>query len=125
MVANMLYSATPLVNSACMIRRECFDQLGGYDARIPVCEDVELYIRAIRRFGFAYVAQTVVEYRYLSDSLMHGEKDKQKDLQRARDSYKFIYENYLNAYGKTELLLMKTVSRRILPALHWGYRRLA
>jgi glycosyltransferase involved in cell wall biosynthesis len=124
MVANMLYLNTPLVNSACMIRRKCADMLGGYDARIPVCEDVEFYIRAIRRFGFVYLDQVVVEYRYQPDSLMHGESDKQKELERGRDSYGFIYENYGNAHGKAELFAIKAFSRSLLPVLQWGHRQL-
>ncbi|MGB7686198.1 MAG: glycosyltransferase family 2 protein [Solirubrobacterales bacterium] len=48
--------------AACLLRRELFDQLGGYDKRyFAFYEDVDLNVRArIAGWGFAYVPEAVV-----------------------------------------------------------------
>jgi N-acetylglucosaminyl-diphospho-decaprenol L-rhamnosyltransferase len=48
--------------AACLLRRELFDQLGGYDERyFAFYEDVDLNVRArIAGWGFAYVPEAVV-----------------------------------------------------------------
>jgi hypothetical protein len=46
------FLCTLLVNSACLIRRECIAALGGYATQPRRNEGVDFYCRAIRRFGF-------------------------------------------------------------------------
>ncbi|MFL6577819.1 MAG: glycosyltransferase family 2 protein, partial [Povalibacter sp.] len=60
MVANLLFADTVLVNSACLIRRDCVAALEGYDPQMPLNEDVEFYCRGIRRFGFVFLDQVVL-----------------------------------------------------------------
>lgn len=110
MVANMLFKPTVLVNSACMIRRDCVASLGGFDTECQVVEDVDFYIRAIRSFGFVFLDRVVLNYRTGAPSLM-------TDLNNNRpvaNSYDRIYENYRKKFGATELFLLKVMTRLLL-----------
>jgi len=110
MVANMLFKPTVLVNSACVVRRDCVASLGGFDAECVVVEDVDFYIRIIRSFGFVFLDRVVLNYRTGAPSLM-------TDLNNNRpvvNSYDRIYENYRKRFGATELLFLKILTRVFL-----------
>jgi GT2 family glycosyltransferase len=113
MVANLLFSDTVLVNSACLVRREHVAALGGYDAEVPMNEDVDFYARAIRRYGFLFLDQVVLHYRIVKSSLMHGRTDNDV-LTRA---YERMYSQYRASHGAAELLAIKIFSRTILRLL--------
>jgi len=113
MAANLLFMPTLLVNSACIIRREHVQRLGGYDAHIALNEDVDFFCRAIRNFGCHFLDQVVVHYRILPNSLMHGRKGNQKLL----ESYQRMYARYRETHGGAELLAMKIFARTVLRVL--------
>jgi GT2 family glycosyltransferase len=100
LVARLLYGTTPLVNSACMIRRSCIESVGGYATDVARCEDVDFYLRAIRRFGFVFVDRPVVNYRTGAQSLMHTATT----AEMLKSSYRRIYKAYRREYGFAELL---------------------
>ena len=103
--AALLFSTTPLVNSACMVRREVADAVGGYAADIPRCEDAEFYLRAIRASGCRFVDRPVVRYQTGRPSLMHSLED--DALIEA--SYQLMHERYRRAHGALEYLWLRLV----------------
>jgi GT2 family glycosyltransferase len=109
MSARLLFQATVLVNSVCMLRRDLARAVGGYDPEIQVCEDVEFYLRAIRAGGFVFVDQTTLHYRTGAPSIMHDLKGTEK----IRASYARFYDKYRRAHGRAELLLLKALARVI------------
>jgi glycosyltransferase involved in cell wall biosynthesis len=112
-VANLLFMPTLLVNSACIIRREHVQRLGGYDVHITLNEDVDFFCRAIRIFGCHFLDQVVVHYRILPNSLMHGRTGNQKLI----DSYQRMYARYRETHGGAELLAMKIFARTVMRVL--------
>jgi GT2 family glycosyltransferase len=102
-VARLLFGTTFFVNSACLIRRDCITKLGGYDPTIPVCEDVDFYLRAIRKFGGVFVDCTVLEYRTGASSLMHNLDGNRSLL----ESYGIIYSKYKREYGLAEFAALR------------------
>lgn len=110
-VAHILFIGTLMVNSACIIRRECFEPLGGFDPGIQVYEDVDLWLRAIRRYGHVFVGRPVLHYRTGKPSLMH---DLGRDATKpVRDSNFLIHQKYRREHGQLEYramqLLVKTL----------------
>lgn len=99
-VATILFRGTLMVNSACMIRREHVEPLGGFDPTIPVYEDVDFYLRAIRRFGHVYVDRPMLHYRTGAPSLMHN-LGKETDA-RVTQSYAIIGRKYRQEHGWLE-----------------------
>jgi GT2 family glycosyltransferase len=110
MTAALLFLPTQLVNSACVIRREHVQTLGGYDAKILLNEDVDFYCRAIRAFGCRFLDQVVVHYRILPDSLMHGRTGNEKLIH----SYRRMYERYRETHGAFEWLALKIFARTVM-----------
>jgi hypothetical protein len=110
MVANMLFKPTVLVNSACLLRRNCIEPLGGYDEDLTVFEDVDFHLRAIRRFGCVFVDAPVLEYRTGAPSIMHDMQGRE----RGNAAYKQIQAHYRKAHGSAEFTIMKLVSRTLL-----------
>jgi GT2 family glycosyltransferase len=112
-VATILFRGTLMVNSACMIRREHVEPLGGFDSTIPVYEDVDFYMRATRRYGHVYVNRPVLHYRTGAPSLMH---DLKGDNAKVEESYGIIHRKYRQQHGALEFLALKVVSR-FLPSM--------
>ena len=52
--------------SSVLFRRSIFDEVGGFDAKLPVAEDYELYLRIARGWPICCHSVIVAEYR------MHG-----------------------------------------------------
>jgi glycosyltransferase involved in cell wall biosynthesis len=111
LVATLLFQSTILVNSACMVRRHCFLACGGYDSNIPVCEDVELWMRIARADDFVYVDRPVIHYRTGLPSLMRSlvEND-----ERLRIAYQRSQSNYRARYGLAETLMLKLWTKTLL-----------
>ena len=107
LVANMLFKPTVLVNSACLIRRECIEPLHGYNCEIDIVEDVDFFIRAIRRFGFVFLDRVVIHYRTGAPSLMHNLEGDEKALR----SYARIYDKYQHDHGALEFYALKLFAR--------------
>lgn len=112
LMANLLFMNTVLVNSACIVRRECIARLGGYDPDCVINEDVDFYLRAIRRYGYIYLDQVVLHYRTGSPSLMH-DVDGTEPFNQA---YKHIHGKYRAEHGAVELITLKLLARM---ALRW------
>jgi GT2 family glycosyltransferase len=108
--ANLLFMPTVLVNSACIVRRECIAPLGGYDLGLGLNEDVDFHSRAARQFGYRFIDQTVLEYRISPDSLMHGRSDDSKLV----ESYRRIHSQYRDRHGSMEFIAMKLLARTVL-----------
>jgi hypothetical protein len=66
----LLFGPSPLPTAACLVSREAFLALGGFDAELTLREDVELYARLARRFGGVFVDRPVFHYRIGAPSLM-------------------------------------------------------
>jgi len=108
LLAAMLFDATPLVNSSCMVRRSCALSVHGYATDVPRCEDVDFYLRAIRRSGHVFVDRPVVRYRTGAPSLMHSLAD---DSPLLRQSYGTIHRRYRLDHGTAEFIALKALAK--------------
>lgn len=98
-VACLLFADAPIINSACMIRRDLARTLGGYDPRVTHCEDADLYLRAIRASGFVFVDRPVVSYRTGGPSRIHMKGN----AGEVASAYRQIHASYRAAHGRLEL----------------------
>ena len=46
-----------------VVRRECFEELGGFDSRLPFTADWEMWMRIALSYDIAYLVETLVKYR--------------------------------------------------------------
>ena len=108
----MFFAPTLLVCSAAVIRKSCITELNGFDADLPLVEDVDFYARAIRRFGAVVLADVSIQYR-IGPSLMHAPgRDK-----LIEDSYRIIHARYRAEYGTLNFFASKGFAKvlRVIP----------
>lgn len=113
-VAHILFRGTLYVNSACMVRREHFAPLGGFDPNIPVYEDVDFYMRGIRAFNHVYVNRPILHYRVGQPSLMQelGIKG-EKAWKSVAKSNEIIHNKYRRAHGELEYRMLQLFARAL------------
>jgi glycosyltransferase involved in cell wall biosynthesis len=87
----IMFRGTLIINSCCIIRRDLALRLGGYDASIPVYEDVEFFTRAIRRGGHVFVDRRVLQYRIGGASII---RDLEGDTAPIHESYVMMHGKY-------------------------------
>ena len=54
-----------------MARRECYEKVGGFDARLPFSVDMEMWMRIALFYDVAYLSQPLIEYRFHESNLTH------------------------------------------------------
>ncbi len=62
-LAELMYSNFIGNGSAALIRRSCFDVVGGFDPQLSHCEDWDLYLRVAERYRVGVVPKYQVGYR--------------------------------------------------------------
>jgi GT2 family glycosyltransferase len=105
--ATILFKGALMVNSACMIRRDRFEALGGFDPAILYYEDVDFWMRAIRKWGHVFVDRPILHYRTGASSLIH---DLKGDWTPVQDAYRIIHRKYRSEHGLLEYACLKLLS---------------
>lgn len=116
LVATMLFDGAMFQNSACMVRKRALQDIGGFDAGMPVQEDTEMHARGTRLHGCVFIDRTVVRYRVNPQSLMRA-----RDVQvRLVESYARMQRKYRERYGLAEFMALKIFvrARAALSRLH-------
>jgi glycosyltransferase involved in cell wall biosynthesis len=103
-VATLLFRQPLFVGGGGVIRRECVQQLGGYDAGMKLIEGLDFYIRAIREFGAVFVGRTVLYYRTGAPSILHNLP---KASSLWEESYHRIHTKYRQRWGVAEFKLLR------------------
>jgi GT2 family glycosyltransferase len=110
--AQLLFGDMPLINSACMIRRDTFEAYGGYDAAIRCCEDVDLFLRLARAGGFKFVDRDVLHYRVGASSIMNELRATTDATSVAmRESYGRMHARYKRDHGALEYRALQVLAR--------------
>ena len=104
--AAMLFGPTLLVCSAGMVRRELVDTLGGFDVSLPLVEDVDFYMRAMRQGGVQFLDRPALKYR-VGPSLMRQPRSDQLIL----ESYRRLHARYRGQHGAVEFTGLKILAK--------------
>lgn len=73
----------PFIHTSVIFRRNIvFDQLGGYNADFPICEDYELRNRIAAKHQVANLRERLVAYREMPTSMMQSQPEKSRDAMR-------------------------------------------
>jgi glycosyltransferase involved in cell wall biosynthesis len=62
-LARRMYKECPFRHPSVMMRRDFLVALGGYDERLRRAQDLDLWLRAYRRFRFHNLQEPLIEYR--------------------------------------------------------------
>ncbi|BAY44965.1 family 2 glycosyl transferase [Scytonema sp. HK-05] len=88
----MLYTNFIINSSAPLIRRVCFEKIGGYSCKLREqnaqgCEDWDIYLRIAEHYQFRVVPEFLIGYRQLQESMSNGCKTMEK-------SYKLVMADF-------------------------------
>jgi glycosyltransferase involved in cell wall biosynthesis len=109
--AHMFFHPTLLVCGAAIVRRECIAGIQGFDAELPLMEDVDFYARAIRHFGAYFMDRVALHYR-IGPSLMRS-----PNIQPViNQCYLRMHTNYRAEWGAIDFYALKTLARTVLRA---------
>ena len=109
--ACLTFRSAILVCSAGMARRAFFEEVGGFDTEIPICEDAELWARISHGRGHVFLDRTVVRYRTGAPSLMHNLVENDEKLHA---SYRRIQGKYRQAHGPLKFYATKIWAKILL-----------
>ena len=84
---------------AALVRKECFEKVGGFDTKLPYLQDWELWIRISKCYQFRYIDSSLLNSFYTPDSLNY-----QPPLIRAK-TMKLILSKHFNDFAKNKKLL--------------------
>lgn len=101
-VARLLFGRALLVCSTCLIKRTAFDAVGGMDAEMPLLEDLDFYLRAIRDTGHLVMPEPLVERRVGASSLIT-----EAAPESWRRGYRQIHRKYRDQKGVLEFFALK------------------
>ena len=83
-----------IMTPSIVVRREVYEQLGGFDHRLVCCEDWEMWVRIAARFDVGYESEVLAYYRMHSDSNTGRHVRSGVDMRYTRKAIK-IFEGYL------------------------------
>jgi glycosyltransferase involved in cell wall biosynthesis len=106
--AAMLFGPTLLVCSAGMVRRAVAEAIDGFDPALPLCEDVDFYMRAMRYGGVRFLDRPALRYR-IGPSLMR-QPNRDQDL---IESALRMQARYRREHGGAEFMLLKALAHGI------------
>ena len=75
-----------------LVRRRCFDEMGGFDTSVGVADDYELWLRFSARYCFHYEPGIVASYRVMADQIS-------SDKRRRFAANERIIQKFLARYG--------------------------
>lgn len=84
-----IFRFNPVAQPASMMRAECFAQVGGFNSKYRLSEDLEMLFRIGTEYEFGNVQEVVLMYRQSGGSLTAANlKEMEKATLKIRDSYK-------------------------------------
>ncbi|WP_273069802.1 glycosyltransferase [Marinobacter sp. UBA2678] len=76
-----------------LVRRRCFDEMGGFDTSVGVADDYELWLRFSARYCYQYEPGIVASYRVMADQIS-------SDKRRRYAANERIIQQFLARYGE-------------------------
>ncbi|KPQ01377.1 glycosyltransferase [Marinobacter sp. HL-58] len=76
-----------------LVRRRCFDEMGGFDTSVGVADDYELWLRFSARYRYHYEPGVVASYRVMADQIS-------SDKRRRFAANERIIRAFLASYGE-------------------------
>jgi GT2 family glycosyltransferase len=110
----MLFDNALLVCSSSVVRRECVEKIGGFDASIRLMEDADFHVRAMRACGALFLEDTAIRYRVGNPSLMHSPDPTVEQRKGELLGRRQMQASYRKRYGPLEFYALALFARTVL-----------
>jgi glycosyltransferase involved in cell wall biosynthesis len=112
--AAMMFCPSMLVCSACVVRRETVQYVGGFDPRMRLCEDAAFYLFSIRHAGAHFMDRVALNFRVSNPSMMHSIVPNPLEQKQLMQTRQLVYARYRTERGALEFYAMKIFARAAL-----------
>lgn len=116
-------NGNPVSCPSVIVRRECYDRLGYYDARLPFAVDLEMWLRIAKQYEVAFVAKPLILQRtHLKQetSRFQGTGHDYLDVLRAFD---IAFDNpTASPYSALRSKAYRTLSRQAIAMARYKFR---
>lgn len=92
-IARYLLADNSVSITTALVRKRCFDEMGGFDESVGVADDYDLWLRFSARYCFHYEPEIVASYRVMSDQIS-------SDKKRRFAANEAIITRFLEHYGE-------------------------
>lgn len=58
-----LYESNFVLNLTALVKKSCFNDIGGYDKKLFVCQDYDLWLRLAKKYKFKHLNYALAKYR--------------------------------------------------------------
>jgi glycosyltransferase involved in cell wall biosynthesis len=112
--AGMMFCSSMLVCSACIVRRETVQHVGGFDPRMRLCEDAAFYLFSIRRSGVYFMDRVALKFRVSNPSMMHSIVPDPAERKQLIETWRLAHARYRAERGALEFYALKIFARAVL-----------
>ncbi len=90
-----------------MVRKECYEKLGGFDLRLPYTFDYEMWLRIALYYDIAYLSEPLLYYRWHSNNLTNKFNTRLEGIKQGYLARKIAIEKNLGRLQDGDILLKK------------------
>ena len=80
-----------------IMKKEVFDEVGGFDEDQPASQDIDLWIRMFQKTKFFHVREPLVDYYFSDDSITRNLEKQNLARIRLLNKYKELYDKFPDA----------------------------
>ncbi|MDL0429703.1 glycosyltransferase [Marinobacter sp. TBZ242] len=91
-ISRQLLADNSVSITTALVKRRCFDEMGGFDTSVGVADDYELWLRFSAKYRFHYLPGIVASYRVMADQIS-------SDKRRRFEANELIIKRFLDRYG--------------------------
>jgi glycosyltransferase involved in cell wall biosynthesis len=102
-------------------RRECYEQLGPFDSRLPFTADWEMWLRIAAFYDVAYVAQPLMSYRWHEDNETNNFTTSVRGLEQVYMAKRIVLDKFPARIPKAKELKASIAREYGTVALHQVY----
>jgi len=99
-VASSLFVGNFIVTSSVLVRKIALEIAGGFDPRLRITQDYDLWLRVARKFAIAFVATPLTLYRVLDDGISRDRLTHDREIVSVLDSYLASYPSTFSECGR-------------------------
>ncbi|MEM2507240.1 MAG: glycosyltransferase, partial [Nitrososphaeria archaeon] len=110
-----------IADFTCLIKQECFDEVGYFDEQIPCGEDWEFHIRTLRRYRYAYIHEPLAVMYWKNENTTRLSDD----LRKTTKGLEYIIFKHWKEFEKYPKILSKHLCVLGMKMDSLGERKLA
>lgn len=123
-VTERLFQDNCIPFGSVLVRRECFDRLGGFDESLRMGDDWDLWLRFSTRYKFLYLPEVMLKYRWWEGQMSRNWKGRYEHAERIMDNFVRRFPNALSraqkARGYAFLYLSRARALSYIERQNWS-----